>query len=308
MGTCLCRRGAGRRSLIRPPDLRHGQAELFEVGLDVGTEAGAGGVWCGGGRQWHLVDSYLNTRTEREFRAVLKRGGRIYARSPVISFERQHDRWVVKTGQGEITGRALVVATNAYSGEFAKSLVPAIAQEVMPVLSWQMATQPLSEAVRKTIIPGRQAMSDTHGELYFARYDARNRLVTGGAVIGPGNKADKLKLRVGERLQRLWPQIGQLSFDYVWNGYVGMTTDFLPRIHRLGPGAYGTISSLIDSLSGHLGDAGFKTRKAKCVTQNFSKAHAVGARALLSCADSHSTHSFRTAAIRRRPGLPTPFH
>ena len=36
-------------------------------------------------------------------------------------------------------------------------------------------------------------MSDTHGELYFARYDARNRLVTGGAVIGPGNKPERLK-------------------------------------------------------------------------------------------------------------------
>ena len=35
-----------------------------------------------------------------------------------------------------------------------------------------------------------------------------------------------MKARVTERLQRLWPQIGEVSFDYVWNGYVGMTTDF----------------------------------------------------------------------------------
>jgi len=63
--------------------------------------------------------------------------------------------------------------------------------------------------------------------------------VTGGAVIGPGNKVARIKQRVGERLQRLWPQIGSVEFDYVWNGYVGMTTDFLPRIHRLGPDAYG---------------------------------------------------------------------
>ncbi|HTM50577.1 MAG TPA: cyanophycinase [Bryobacteraceae bacterium] len=35
----------------------------------------ARGVWFGGGRQWHLVDSYLNTRTLRELRAVLERGG-----------------------------------------------------------------------------------------------------------------------------------------------------------------------------------------------------------------------------------------
>jgi glycine/D-amino acid oxidase-like deaminating enzyme len=170
---------------------------------------------------------------------VLEQGGRIYARSPALSFERHNDRWVVKTEKGEISGRALIVATNAYTGEFSKSLMPEIAHEVMPVLSWQMATQPLSEAARKTIIPGRQAMSDTHGELYFARYDARNRLVTGGAVIGPGNKVERIKRRVGERLQRLWPQIGSVEFDYVWNGYVGMTTDFLPRIHRIGPDAYG---------------------------------------------------------------------
>ena len=69
-------------------------------------------------------------------------------------------------------------------------------------------------------------MSDTHGELYFARYDARNRLVTGGAVIGPGNKTERLKGEGDRRLQRLWPQIGEVSFNYVWNGYVGMTTDF----------------------------------------------------------------------------------
>jgi glycine/D-amino acid oxidase-like deaminating enzyme len=108
----------------------------------------------------------------------------------------------------------------------------------MPVTSWQMATEPLPESVRKTVIPGRQAMSDTHGELYFARYDARNRLVTGGAIVNPSDAAAKLKAMVGQRLQRLWPQIGAVKFDYVWNGYVGMTTDFLPRIHRIGADAY----------------------------------------------------------------------
>src|SRR5882724_4358873 len=196
-------------------------------------------AWFGG--FWNRTGGHINPLALARglVRAVLGLGGRIYARSPAESFERRNDRWVVKTAKGEISGRALVVATNAYSGEIVKSLVPEIATEVMPVLSWQMATPPLSDNVRKTIVPGRQAMSDTHGELYFARYDARNRLVTGGAVIGPGNKAERLKATLTERLQRLWPQIGEVSFDYVWNGYVGMTTDFLPRIHRLGPDAYG---------------------------------------------------------------------
>jgi glycine/D-amino acid oxidase-like deaminating enzyme len=200
----------------------------------LGSDAWFGGFWNKSGG--HINPLALSRGLAR---VVLDQGGRIYVRSPAISFERRSDRWVVKTENGEISGRALILATNAYTGEFSKSLMPDIAHEVMPVLSWQMATQPLSEAARKTIIPGRQAMSDTHGELYFARYDARNRLITGGAVIGPGNKVARIKQRVGERLRRLWPQIGSVEFDYVWNGYVGMTTDFLPRIHRLGPDAYG---------------------------------------------------------------------
>lgn len=35
----------------------------------------ASGVWFNGGRQWNLVDSYADTLTEREFHALLARGG-----------------------------------------------------------------------------------------------------------------------------------------------------------------------------------------------------------------------------------------
>jgi glycine/D-amino acid oxidase-like deaminating enzyme len=200
----------------------------------LGSDAWYGGFWNKSGG--HINPLALSRGLAR---VVLEKGGRIYARSPAMSFERQAGKWLVRTVNGKIDGRALVLASNAYTGEIARSLAPKIAHEVMPVLSWQMATQPLSDNVRRTIIPGRQAMSDTHSELYFARYDARNRLVTGGAVIGPGKKEERIKARVTARLKRLWPQIGEMSFDYVWNGYVGMTTDFLPRIHRLGPDAYG---------------------------------------------------------------------
>ena len=200
----------------------------------LGSDAWFGGFWNRSGG--HINPLALSRGLAR---VVVEKGARIFARSPATSIARRDGKWLVKTALGQISGKALVVATNAYSDEFSKSLIPDLAREVVPVLSWQMATQPLSDNVRKTIIPGRQAMSDTHGELYFARYDARNRLVTGGAVVGPGNKAERIKARVTERLQRLWPQIGDVSFDYVWNGYVGMTTDFLPRMHRLGPDAYG---------------------------------------------------------------------
>ncbi len=174
--------------------------------------------------------------------AAEQRGVQIFTRSPVKEFKavREHggERWIASTDAGQVVARSLVLATHAYTDHFSHSLAPAIAREVVPVLSWQMATQPLDESRRNAIIPGRESVSDTHGDLHFMRYDARNRLVTGGALVNPVNGAQKLRKRIGARLTRLFPQIGEVHFDYVWNGYIAMTTDFLPRVHRLGPNAY----------------------------------------------------------------------
>lgn len=195
-------------------------------------------AWHGG--FWNRSGGHVNPLALAQglAQAVATAGGRIYAGTPALDFARSGQRWLVRTPRGQVRARALVLATNAYTGEFAPTLAPRIAREVVPVLSWQMATLPLPEAVRATVIPARQAMSDTHGDLHFARWDARNRLVTGGAIVAPFNRVERLKAMIGARLERLWPQLGEVGFDHVWNGYVGMTRDFMPRFHRLGPDAW----------------------------------------------------------------------
>jgi glycine/D-amino acid oxidase-like deaminating enzyme len=203
-------------------------------------------AWFGGfcNRSGGHINPLALTRGMAE--VALKLGAVIYARSPAVSVARANDRWTVRTANGAVTARALVLATNAYTGEFAQQLAPEIAREVIPVLSWQMATKPISNNIAKTIIPDRQAMSDTHRELYFARWDARNRLVTGGAATFPGAGGVNLRKPVADRLKRLWPQLGDVEFDHVWSGYVGMTPDNLlhpevpgfPRVHQLGPNGF----------------------------------------------------------------------
>jgi glycine/D-amino acid oxidase-like deaminating enzyme len=171
-------------------------------------------------------------------RSCLANKVRIFARSPVITFGRVGSNWIVTSDRGRVVARSLVLATNAYTGEMSKRLAPEVAREIVPVLSWQMATAPLSDNVRRSILPERSAMSDTHRELVFARYDARHRLITGGALINAANGADRLKPYIAARLKNLFPQIGDVTFDYVWNGYIGMTRDYMPRLHQLGPDGY----------------------------------------------------------------------
>jgi glycine/D-amino acid oxidase-like deaminating enzyme len=126
----------------------------------------------------------------------------------------------------------VVIATNAYSDD----LWPGLKREVIPVFSFQMATTPLSDNVRKTLLPGRQAMSDTRGDLHFCRYTRDHRLVTGAPLLWRGDMDRRLRVHVARRLQGLFPQLGEITFDHVWCGYVGMTTDYFPRLHELAPG------------------------------------------------------------------------
>jgi len=215
-----------------------------EAARMLGSEAWFGGFWNRSGG--HINPLALNRGLTE---VALKLGATIHVRSPATGMTRQNEGWVVKTAKGSVTARALVLATNAYTDEFAPDLAPEIASEVIPVLSWQMATQPVSDNIAKTVIPGRQAVSDTHRDLHFARWDARNRLVTGGAAVLPGAGGANLRPMVAARLKRLWPQLGEVAFDYVWSGYIGMTPDNLlqpqvpgyPRIHQLGPNGFGWV-------------------------------------------------------------------
>jgi len=162
-------------------------------------------------------------------------GAVIHEESPVISYAREGAQWVIKTANATLKARALIMASNAYTGELAPRLAPRIARSIIPVLSWQMATEPVGDNLRKTMLPGRQAISDTRGDLRFFRYDARNRLITGGAVIGPYDVANRVRRKAAKNLAEAFPELGTPTMTHVWSGYLGMNWDRFPRVHRLGP-------------------------------------------------------------------------
>ncbi|MDO6588218.1 FAD-binding oxidoreductase [Salipiger sp. 1_MG-2023] len=168
-------------------------------------------------------------------------GAVIHEESLATSFERVGSQWVIKTPKGTLKARALIMASNAYTGELAPRLAPRIARSVVPVLSWQMATEPLGDNLRQKILPGRQAVSDTRGDLRFFRYDARNRLITGGAVIGSVNVANRVRRKAAANLAEAFPELGVPEMTHVWSGYIGMNWDRFPRIHKLGPDGWAWI-------------------------------------------------------------------
>jgi glycine/D-amino acid oxidase-like deaminating enzyme len=165
-------------------------------------------------------------------RAAIGSGARVHTRSAAQRLERADGLWRVATALGGLRAERVVIATHAYSG----ALWPGLAQSVFPVTSYQMATAPLAEEARRSVLPFDHACSDTHGDLHFFRWDAFGRLVTGGALVLPWRWRARLARRIGERVARVFPQLGVPRFEFQWHGRLGITLDRMPHVHELAPG------------------------------------------------------------------------
>ncbi|KPK89293.1 hypothetical protein AMJ80_10005 [bacterium SM23_31] len=92
------RRGVTNVKMLHTHDPEVADTEEFVKDLREAT-----GVWFDGGRQWNIVDSYMNTLTYEEFHNVLKRGGVIGGSSAGATIQ---GRYLVR---GDTEGSSIVM-------------------------------------------------------------------------------------------------------------------------------------------------------------------------------------------------------
>jgi glycine/D-amino acid oxidase-like deaminating enzyme len=166
-------------------------------------------------------------------RAALKAGAAIHGDTPATALERRDGKWIVTTRAGaSVTADKVVVCTNAYGGD----LWPRLKQTVIAPNSYQIATAPLSDNVRKSILPFGQVSSDARRLLVYFRLDDQGRLLVGGrGPLGePHGEGDWAHLEAV--LPRLFPQAQGAPIAYRWCGRVAITRDFLHHLHAPAPG------------------------------------------------------------------------
>ena len=170
-------------------------------------------------------------------RAVVARGVGLFARSPVTGLERRGARWRLATPGGSVEARRVLLATAAYSGPPTEVL----ARTFVPFRPWMLASEPLGENVRRSVVPGGEAVSDTRADLRFLRWTIDGRLVSGGALALPLAERARLERRVARFLAEAFPPLAGLRFDFAWTGKIALTPDRHPHLLALGPDLYAWI-------------------------------------------------------------------
>ena len=166
--------------------------------------------------------------------AATTAGASIYEDSPAVDVERLTSGWIVRTPQGNLRCRWLVIATDAYH----QSLSFGATNNMSRIWYFNFATAPLGSGFDH-ILPGRQGCWDTGYLMTSFTRDDDGRFVIGSVgQLGRGSRGINQSW-ARRRLVQLFPELSETPFEYSWHGSMGMTPDGLPRVTNLGENAIG---------------------------------------------------------------------
>ncbi|EKG34336.1 NAD(P)/FAD-dependent oxidoreductase [Pseudomonas avellanae] len=135
----------------------------------------------------------------------------------------------VHTAQGLVRAKTLVLGCNAYLN----GLNPEISGKVLPAGSYIIATEPLSEAQARELLPQDMAVCDQRVTVDYYRLSADRRLLFGGACHYSGRDPQDIAAYMRPKMLDVFPQLASVAIDYQWGGMIGIGANRLPQIGRL---------------------------------------------------------------------------
>jgi len=156
-------------------------------------------------------------------------GTMVIDRCPVSAIRNERRGFEVLTPRGMVQAREVLLATNGYSGP----LSPWHRRRVIPIGSYQIATQPLgTERVRELIPNGRNIYDSRRVIVYFRPSPDGERIIFGGRAALSERNPLACVTRLQAMMARIFPQLKSAGISHAWAGWVAYTFDRLPHLGK----------------------------------------------------------------------------
>ncbi|NVK44568.1 MAG: FAD-binding oxidoreductase [Oceanospirillaceae bacterium] len=160
--------------------------------------------------------------------AATSAGARLFEYSQVSRYS-DDGRFDVRTAQGRVRARYLLLACNGYLGK----LEPRIAGKIMPINNFMLATEPLSEALARSLIRDDVAVADSRFVVNYFRLSADRRLLWGGGENYSSQFPKDIKGFVRKYMLEVFPQLATTRIEYGWGGTLAITLNRMPHFGRI---------------------------------------------------------------------------
>jgi glycine/D-amino acid oxidase-like deaminating enzyme len=160
-------------------------------------------------------------------RLALDSGASLVDHCPVDAIKSTRDGFEVLTPHGVVQARQVLLATNGYTGP----LSPWHRRRVIPIGSYQIATEPLgADRVRSLIPRGRNIVDSRRVVVYFRPSADGERIVFGGRAALAERDPLACVPRLQQMMGRIFPHLRSVRVSHAWVGWVAYTFDTLPHL------------------------------------------------------------------------------
>lgn len=166
-------------------------------------------------------------------RALTDGGAHVYEQSRATRIVREGQGWSVRTAQGAVHAREVVVCCGGYI----ERLYPRLASAMLPIATYVMVTEPLGDRM-KTALETNAAIYDTRFAFDYYRPLADSRLLWGGRISIRARGAPDVARLLYQDMLKVYPQLAGARVDYAWSGMMSYGRHKMPQLGRLPEGLW----------------------------------------------------------------------
>ena len=164
--------------------------------------------------------------------AAKRAGAAVFDHTRVESVQRESSngaqKFRVRTTRGTLLAQDVLLASGAYTS----NATPALRKKIIPIGSYIIATEALSEDLAFELSPKNRMIYDSKHFLYYYRLTPDRRMLFGGrAAFFPEN--ENTVRQSAEILRRgmisVYPQLRQVKVEFVWGGTLDFAFDVMPH-------------------------------------------------------------------------------
>lgn len=171
-----------------------------------------------------------------EARILREHGVRIFTQSRVTGIDASSAQKCVRTSQGQVRAKQVVVCCGGYI----EKLIPQLGRAVLPIATYAMATAPLGERLTTVFKDGANspAVYDTRFAFDYYRPLADTRILWGGRISILERQPHEVAQLLAADMRKVYPQLADVKVDFAWSGLMSYAQHKMPQIGQLPNGVW----------------------------------------------------------------------
>ena len=168
-------------------------------------------------------------------------GVALHEGSPAVSLQREGQGWRVRTPEGEVLAREVVLACGGYLAGLRRD----VDAGVLPIATYVMVTEPLGARMAE-VLSTRAAIYDSRFAFDYYRPLPDTRLLWGGRISVRDRAPAAVEALLRRDMLRVFPQLANVRIESAWSGLMSYARHEMPQVGQVEPGLW-----LAQAFGGH---------------------------------------------------------